>query len=101
MTHNLYLIIHIRVKSPSRRDRLAVLKILINEQLFGFTLTENFLFDNPNAPRSIQESIAGIVLPKEKSAFSATCKHTIGFVHSLCHKIIDHDTNVGILTTEN
>ena len=53
MTHNLYLIRHIRSKSPSGRDWFAAVKILANKQLFSFTLTENFIVDNSNASRSI------------------------------------------------
>lgn len=101
MTHNLYLIIHIGSKFTSRWDWLAEIEILIYKRLFGFALPDDFRFDNSNSPRSIQESVAGIILTKKKSAFSAACKHAIRFIRSLRHKIVDHYTDVGILTTED
>ena len=100
MTHNLYLIIHIGSKFTSRWE-LAEIEILIYKRLFGFALPDDFRFNNSNSPRCVQESVAGIILTKKKSAFSAARKHAIRFIRSRRHKVVNHYTYVGILTTED
>ena len=53
------------------------------------------------AVRPFGQTHVGIVLPEQNAVFSSRRKHTVRLVHSLCHQVVDKDTDIGFVASQN